>query len=105
MSESCKPAVVSVIYRPNTAPFADLDVYSTTLLDLMDQINNEKKTGVIMVDMNTDMLKFYIHDGTNAYLDSSFSRSSLPLILKPTRICASTASLIDHMFTNNMVAK
>ena len=38
-------------------------------------------------------------------LTAFFPRSFLPLILKPTRICASTASLIDHMFTNNIVAK
>lgn len=102
-SESGKPTIVGVIYRPNTAPRSDIDIFTTTLLDLMDKVNNEKKTGVIMGDMNIDLLKFDIHDGTNAYLDNIFSRGFLPLILKPTRICASTASLIDHMFTNNII--
>ena len=58
-----------------------------------------------MGDMNIDLLKFDIHDSTNAYLDKNNSLSFLPIILRPTRICASTASLIYHMFTNNTIAK
>jgi len=100
---SGKPYVVGVIYRPNTAPRADIDIFTTTLLELMDHVNNEKKIGVIMGDMNIDLLKFDIHDDTNAYLDGIFSRGFLPVILRPTRICATTASLIDHMFTNDIM--
>ena len=69
----------------------------------MDRVNNEKKIGVIMGDMNIDLLKFGIHDDTNAYLDGIFSRGFLPLILRPTRICSTSASLIDHMFTNDIM--
>ena len=34
--------IIGVIYRPNTAPRADLDLYSSTLYDIMGIINNGK---------------------------------------------------------------
>jgi len=49
--------------------------------------------------MDIDFITFGTHDGPT--LISYF----LPLILRSTRICASTASLIHHIFTNNTVAK
>ncbi len=50
--------IVGVIYRPNTQPHADMDVFQTTLHGIMHIINGEKKTGVILGDMNVDILKF-----------------------------------------------
>ena len=80
--------IVGVIYRPNTAPKADIDKFMSILLEKMDQVNTEKKIGLIMGDMNVDLLKFHIHSKTSDYLDNIFSRGYLPVILKPTRVCA-----------------
>ena len=33
-----------------------------------------------------------------------FSNGFVPIIVKPTRITASSATLIDHMYTNNITA-
>ena len=63
--KSGKHSIVGVIYRPNTAPRADIDIFSSTLYDSMDIINKENKHGVIMGDMNVDLLKFENHDKTN----------------------------------------
>ena len=94
--------IVGVIYRPNTAPKADIDKFMSILLEKMDQVNTEKKIGLIMGDMNVDLLKFHIHSKTSDYLDNIFSRGYLPVILKPTRVCASTATLIDHIYTHSL---
>ena len=92
--------VVGVIYRPNSAPRADLDLFSSTLCDIMTIINSEQKTSMILGDMNID-LKYLKHKKTNDYLDNIFSLGYLPVVTKPTRVCASTATLIDHIYSNN----
>ena len=53
-----KRSIIGVINRPNTAPKVDTDIFSSTLFDIMDSINNEHKHGIIMGDMNIDLLQF-----------------------------------------------
>jgi hypothetical protein len=105
VAPSHKNNIIGVIYRPNTAPRADFDVFSNTLFDIMNIINNEHKNGIIMGDMNIDLLKFNSHNKTSEYLDEVFSHGFLPVIHKPTRICHSSASLIDHIYTNNIASQ
>jgi hypothetical protein len=99
---SGKKIIVGVIYRPNTAPRADMDIFTTTLHGILDQINMEHKLGVIMGDMNVDLLKYSSHDATDIYVDGIFSRGFIPRILKPTRITHTSATLIDHIITNDI---
>ena len=35
--------IVGVIYRPNTQPYADMDIFSNTLYDVMNLVNGENK--------------------------------------------------------------
>ena len=35
--------IIGIIYRPNTQPKADLDIFTSTLFDILDIINIEKK--------------------------------------------------------------
>ena len=57
VSTSSKNTIVGIIYRPNTQPKADIDVFSQTLYETMDLINSERKLSVIMGDANIDLLK------------------------------------------------
>jgi hypothetical protein len=77
-------------------------MFSSTLNDIMDMINTEKKTCIIMGDFNIDLLKYNTHNKTNDYIDNVFAKGFLPLILKPTRITQSTATLIDHIYSNDI---
>jgi len=104
-TKSNKNLIIGVIYRPNTSPRADFDIFSSTLQDLMDIINNERKQSVFMGDFNIDLLKFGIHEKTNDYVNGIFSRGYMPVILQPTRLSFSTATLIDHIYTNDMISK
>ena len=105
-SNKNNPSIIGVIYRPNTPPRADVDIFSSTVCDLLDQINRERQGSVIMGDCNIDLLKCYTHIKTTEYIDHIFSRGFLPVITKPTRVCVndlqSSATLIDNIFTNNM---
>ena len=93
-------SITGVIYRPNTAPKADLDIFTTTLHDIMNKINTERKHGIVMGDMNIDLLKFDIHNKTNDYLEALFSLGFSPVITLPTRLSQHSATLIDHIYTN-----
>jgi len=93
--------IIGVIYRTNSGPHADLDIFSRTLQDIMDTIQHENKPCVLMGDMNID-LKCGDHSKTNEYLDTVISHGYLPVITKPTRICSSSATLIDHIYINDI---
>ena len=101
-SISSKNNIVGVIYRPNSQPKADIDIFMKTLLDLMNLITNENKHCTMMGDFNIDLLKYNSHEKTNNYVDNIFSNGFLPIITKPTRVTASSATLIDHIYTNNL---
>ena len=92
--------IVGVIYRPNTEPHADIEIFSSNLEDIMDIVQQEHKSSMIMGDENVDLLKFQTHVKTNNYIDGIFSHGFLPIISKPTRVTTSSATLIDHMYTN-----
>ena len=91
-----------MIYRPNTLPRADLDLFINNLLEIQGKICNENKTAYLIGDYNIDLLKFGSHNKTNYFIDNVISQGFVPYILKPTIITATSATLIDHIFSNHM---
>jgi hypothetical protein len=104
-NRSTKNEIVGIIYRPNTEPHADMDIFESTLCEIMHIINKEEKQCIIIGDINIDLLKFETHPKTETYLDNIFCNGYLPVIVKPTRITASSATLIDHIYTNNITSR
>ena len=102
--QSARNEIVGVIYRPNTEPLADFDIFESNLSEIMNIINREHKQCVILGDMNIDLLKFETHTKTGHYLDNIFCNGFLPVITKPTRISTSAATLIDHIYINNITS-
>ena len=47
-------------------------------------------------------LKLAFTKKTNDYIDNIFSRGFIPRICKPTRITQSSATVIDHIYTNDI---
>ena len=45
-SKSEKSKIVGIIYRPNTPPRADVDIFSVTLYEIVDTIDRENKYGL-----------------------------------------------------------
>ena len=91
-----KPIIVGVIYRPNTLPRADLDLFISNLLEIQSKISNENKISYLMGDYNINLLNFGIHSKTNEFIDDVISQGFLPYILKPTRVTDTSATLTDH---------
>jgi hypothetical protein len=53
-------------------------------------------------DFNLDVLKMCIHGPTADYVENVFSMGFLQLITKPTRCSGASATLIDHILTNDL---
>ena len=95
-----KNIISVIIYRPNTLPRADIDIFIKSLSDILNIIKNEKKSAILMGDFNIDLLKYETHSKTNDFIDDMFSLGFSPLITKPTRLTSHSATLIDHIYTD-----
>jgi hypothetical protein len=97
-----KKLIIGTVYRPNSYPNADIDIFMQTMNDLQQLLAAENKETYLMGDMNIDLLKCSNHLKTGEYLESVFSHGFLPLITKPTRITDHSATLIDHIYANKL---
>ena len=61
----------------------------------------ESKICYFLGDLSIDLLKHEEHRLIKEFLDLIYSYNVFPLISKPTRITSNTATLIDHILTNN----
>ena len=96
-----KPIIVGVIYRPNSHPRADLDFFTRTVLYIQDKISSENKIAYLMGDFNINLLNVATHQKTNDFIDNVIAQGFIPNISKPTRITSTTATLIDHLYSNH----
>ena len=95
---SDKSIVTGTIYRP---PGHDLDTFILEIEKIFDVLHKENKTIYIMGDCNINLLNSDTHDPTGSFLDTMYSNMLYPLITRPTRVTANSATLIDNIFTNN----
>ena len=56
-----------------------------------------------MGDFNIDLLKFQTNDKTNDLINCMITTGFLPVITKPSRITDHSATLIDHIYSNNTI--
>ena len=103
--DKCKFKIIGNIYRPNTAPRANLKLAIETHASIITKIksnkNHSKCSIEIASDFNVDLLKFQEHNKTNEYFEVLLSFGLLPTVTKPTRISHNSATLIDHIFVSN----
>ena len=97
--------ILGNIYRPNTAPYANIHRFNEILKETLQKIKSNAayknlKDIVICGDVNIDLLKTTSHDESANYLDNMFENGLLPLINLPTRIGLRSASIIDHISTS-----
>ena len=90
--------IVGVVYRP---PSSNIDDFISEFTELTDLLKRSNKPCYIMGDCNVDLMKYDSHKKTSEFLDLIFANSFIPLINRPTRITSETATLIDHIYTNN----
>ena len=89
--------LIGSIYRH---PGPNIEEFTKQLDDLIKKLQNRHDL-YILGDMNIDFLKYNHHAQTEEYLDMLHSNNISPVITKPTRFTYHTATLIDHIYTNN----
>ena len=95
-----KTIIVGVVY-PNTQPRADIDIFMQTIIEIQSIIKEEHKTAYLMGDFNIDLLKVNLLAKTNEFVNDVISHGFLPKITRPTRITPHSATLIDHIYSND----
>ena len=71
------------------------------MCDILNTVQKERKICYFLGDLNIDILQYENHKPTVTCLENLYTYSVFPLITKPTRITNESATLIDHVLTNN----
>ena len=95
-----KNVVIGVFYRP---PNTDIQCFIDVVKDICDKLRNINKLCYLLGDYNINLLNVDTHTSTADFSDVMFSNGFIPLITRPTRVTQSTATLIDNIFTNQLV--
>ena len=90
--------IIGVLYR---MPNACVDVFNERMCDVLNIVQKERKICCCLGDLNIDLLKCENHKPTMTYLENLYTYNVFPLIMKPTRITNESATLMDHVLTNN----
>ena len=97
-SYSLKNIIIGVIYRP---PTSDITVFNEYTDNILKTVKTEQKLCYIMGDFNVNLLNYEKHNKTADFVNMMFSHSMLPIINKPTRVTASSATIIDNIYIND----
>ena len=97
-------SIVGIIYTPCSCEqsWADVEIFTSTLHDLMEIINMGKRC-VVMGYFNIDLINFKLHDKTNENMENIFAHNYMPVIHRSTsRLTHSSSTLIDHIYANGI---
>ena len=92
--------VVGVIYRP---PGGNVAEFNEELGQILSKTRG--KNTYLLGDFNLDLLQADKHKPTNDFLQGLYVGGFYPLISLPTRITDTSATLIDNIWTNNLLAE
>ena len=84
------------MYRPPNMPEM---AYIDLTHKIIEQVRMlENKELIMGMDHNFDLLKSATHIATRSFLDTLLGNDILPTITRLTRICKTSATLIDNIF-------
>ena len=89
---------IGVMYRsPSHDTIAEVNQFLQLAIDIL---HKENRKVILVGDTNINLLNVEHHNPTKEYLDVMISNNLLPKITLPTRVSHTSATLIDHLFTN-----
>ena len=97
-----KNIIVGNMYRSPNSIFDPNDFIKKINEKLALLKNHSNKLIILASDSNIDLLKYGIFTPTTNLVDTLTSHGFCPVISRPTRITEASASLIDHIFVNNI---
>ena len=94
-----KNLIICNMYR---SPSGKLECFLGKLNDTLQLLTRHRNKNILFVsDSNIDLLKYDHFEPATTLVDCFSEYGFAPIISKPTRITSHTATLIDHIFTNN----
>jgi Endonuclease-reverse transcriptase len=104
-----KPFIIGNVYRPVTqhpvlTQSEQFHEFSNNLSAILDLIPDNRQF-YMFGDLNLDCLKFGTCTQVTEYVNLLFSFGLLQIVSKPTRCTVNSATLIDHVITNNVNTK
>ena len=81
-------------------PINYVEAFLDKFNSIMSIISKDNKHCYLMGDFNLDLLHYENHIPTQEFMNSLFLHLFLPLINRPTRFTAHSATLIDNIFTS-----
>ena len=93
--------LVGEIYRPPGYSNKDFLSY---IEDVLDSIENERKTAIVAGDFNYNLLPTNQEKCNNDFINLMTSYGYFPMISKATRIQKQSETLLDNIFINNISA-
>lgn len=96
---SVTPFVVGVVYR---RPNSDIHVFNALLQEILEKIKISRKTCYLLGDFNIDLIKYNVNQYIQEYVDNLHSLGFHTCINRPTRVTHQSATLIDHIWCNNL---
>ena len=92
--------VIGSVYRP---PNTNMDRFTNCIEKVMSQLKRENKLCYIAGDYNINLLNVDTHMASSVFLELLYSYGFFPMISKPTRIVKENSTLIDNIFTNDVL--
>ena len=87
--------IVGCIYKH---PHVDIDNSKNYISPFLQQVSKENKRVVLLGDFNVNLLNFNDVDSVKNFVDTLESSFLLPSISLPTRVTATSSTLIDNIF-------
>ena len=93
---------MGVIYRH---PKQKLSEFCKSFESTIEKLNSRKLMYYIGGDFNADLLKSNSDINIKDFMNLTYSLGCIPLITHPTRITTTSSTLLDHVYTNNVVGE
>ena len=80
----------------------NLTSFTNEYIDILNTLRNRSKFVYLCGDFNIDLLKLNSNNNYNMFFDNVISSGFVPKITLPTRICDTSSTLIDNVYTNTI---
>ena len=97
-----KQHVIGNIYKPPYEGLDDFNLFLTEFHDFVNMLSGCGHSSYICGDFNINLLKISTKSHYNTFFENMLSSGFYPKITLPTRICNTSSTIIDNIFSNEM---
>ena len=97
-----KQHVIGNIYKPPYEGLEDFNLFLTEFHDFVNMLSGYGHSSYICGDFNINLLKISTKSHYNTFFENMLSSGFYPKITLPTRICNTSSTIIDNIFSNKI---